>query len=199
MTGIVIAFAGQIGSGKTSISKELSELLEWPRVGFGDYVRAEASRRGFDPECRDVLQSLGEQLVAEDPTGFCQAVLGQAGFTAGENIVVDGIRHIAILECLSELARPSRTRLFYLDVNATERRARLSAAEKWDAPAIERAETHSTEADLKEALPRCADAIIDANEPMSKVLRTILHWLEQFGVYRSKIEIAISRLHATNG
>ena len=59
MSGLVACFAGKIGSGKTSVTNVLARGLQWRRVGFGDYVRAELARRGGDPDVRKDLQDLG--------------------------------------------------------------------------------------------------------------------------------------------
>jgi len=59
----VVAFAGAIGSGKTALSKRVAELLHWPRVSFGDYIRKIAEKNGQDPKDRGVLQKLGQALV----------------------------------------------------------------------------------------------------------------------------------------
>src|SRR3982751_2032964 len=75
--GIVVSFAGRIGSGKSSVSNVLAEALGWPRAGFGDYLRDELRRRGGDMASRQALQDLGQSFVEVDPEAFCRSVLGR--------------------------------------------------------------------------------------------------------------------------
>ena len=76
--GIALAFSGAIGSVKSSVSGELQNLLKWPRVSFGDFVRKKAAEMGRDPTDRTVLQKLGQALVVSDLQGFVRDVLAQA-------------------------------------------------------------------------------------------------------------------------
>jgi dephospho-CoA kinase len=52
---VVLTFAGRIASGKSTLSRQIAVTLGWPWASFGDYVRAEATRRGFDPTSRTAL------------------------------------------------------------------------------------------------------------------------------------------------
>ena len=105
--GLVVCLAGQIGSGKSSVTRALGKALGWPATGFGDYLRCELTRRGGDPSSRRGLQDLGQQLIDSDPEGFCRAVLGAGDFTAGSDLLVDGVRHTDILRRLKRLVAPS--------------------------------------------------------------------------------------------
>ena len=170
MTGAVIALAGKIGSGKTSIAVALAHKLGCPRVGFGDYVRLEATKRGMDPGSREVLQELGESLLRQDLEGFCEAVLGQANRAPDGSLIVDGVRHVAVLDALDRLLRPSPVRLIYLAASDEARQLRLAAAGRWEPAVMAKAEVHSTEADLKAALPSRSSAVIDADRDFDTVL-----------------------------
>ena len=179
MTGVVISLAGRIGSGKTSVAVALAHRLGWPRVGFGDYVRSEATRRGLDPGSREVLQELGERLLRQDLDGFCGAVLGQAVRASGSGLIVDGVRHIAVLDALHRLLSPSPVRLIYLAASDEARQLRLAAAGRWEQDVMAKAEGHSTEADLKNALPRRSEAVIDADRDFDAVLADALAYVQQ--------------------
>src|SRR4051794_36648427 len=96
MAGLVVCFAGQIGSGKSSVSRRLGEALAWPRAAFGDYLRAELGRCGGAPESREQLQDLGQRLVDEDPSRFCSSVMSSNGFKPGGDLLLDGVRHVEI-------------------------------------------------------------------------------------------------------
>ena len=98
----IVAFAGRIGAGKSSISQVLAGDLRWKFAHFGTFVRKTASKRGLDVS-RESLQAVGEELEATDAEAFCRAVLDDAGWNLGEPAVVDGIRHVRILETLGSL------------------------------------------------------------------------------------------------
>jgi dephospho-CoA kinase len=165
---MVLCFAGQIGSGKSSVSEAVATALNWRRTGFGDYVRRELSRRGGDPNSRIELQTLGQTLVEADPRDFCRQVLSAGGFQPGGNIVVDGIRHVDIFEILKALAAPSEGRLLFLNAATANRIERVNA--RSDSADFERASEHHVEAELRDTLPERADAIIDADRPLGEVV-----------------------------
>lgn len=163
--GLVVCLSGRIGSGKSSVAGALSERLGWPRVGFGDYLRKETTRLGGDPNSREALQDLGQSLVNQDAAGFCRAVVGDAGFIPGGDLVVDGVRHVNIQVCLQSVVAPSRCRLIFLAANEEERLKRVAQRPLGDAD-FARAEGHVAEADMVELLPRMADCVIDGSLPI---------------------------------
>lgn len=177
-TGTVACFAGKIGSGKTSVTRAMAQCLNWRRVAFGDYIRAELARRGGNPEIREELQDLGQHLVDSDPVSLCRAVLGAGNFSPGEDLLVDGIRHAAVYRALVEIVKPSRTCLIYL--GATDDVRSLRAAERGDA--IAGAVDHRVEAELATTLPTIADAVVEAGGSFTRVLSDCLDVLGRFGV-----------------
>jgi hypothetical protein len=164
--------------------------LNWRRVGFGDYIRAELARRGGDPEVRKELQDLGQSLVDSDPVSLCEAVLRAGNFSPGDDLLVDGIRHAAVYRTLVEIVKPSRTCLIYLRANDDVRF--LRAAERGDAMAG--AVDHRVEAELATTLPGIADAVVDAGGSFTRELSDCLDILERFGV--DEMLIASGREHA---
>ena len=94
--GTVVAFAGAIGSGKTALSKRVAELLHWPFVSFGDYIREVARQNGQDQKDRSVLQKLGQSLVMTDVDRFVSAVLDSVDWRKEGNLIVDGLRHVEV-------------------------------------------------------------------------------------------------------
>lgn len=170
---LVVCLAGKIGSGKSSVSRGLADLLGWPRVGFGDFLRSELQRRGGDPLSREALQELGQSLVDSDLEGFCRAVLSSCQFEAGGNLLIDGIRHVLIYRKLSEIVRPSLVRLIFLSADEERRLDRIEKRDD-DGADFSRANNHRVEADLRNALPMIADATVDARQDLSEVVRQTL-------------------------
>ena len=72
-------------------------------MSFGDHVRAVARDRGL-AQSRATLQQLGEQLAEQDPKRFCEDVIAQSDAEPDSPIIIDGIRHVPILERLRVLA-----------------------------------------------------------------------------------------------
>jgi cytidylate kinase len=195
MAGLVVCFAGQIGSGKSSVSRRLGEALAWPRAAFGDYLRAELGRRGGDPGSREQLQNLGQKLVDEDPSRFCSSVMCSSGFKPGGDLLLDGVRHVEIQRVAAELARPSQTKLIYLAASDGERLERV-ASRVDGASDFVRASAHRVETELGTSLPKMADILIDSTAPLDKVLNECLSALASFGLSPEIIARARGRLPA---
>ncbi|WP_316226309.1 AAA family ATPase [Bradyrhizobium sp. SZCCHNS3052] len=169
---LLLCFSGQIGSGKSSVSTSVAAALGCGRMGFGDYLRSEIARLGGDPNDRKALQDLGQKRVKDDSVAFCRDVLAASGFQPGDNFVIDGVRHVAILEILAKLSKPSKTRLLHLGAAERTRNVRVQSRE--DGQDFVRASTHHVEAELQDTLPLRADAVIDADQPFDRVVADCL-------------------------
>jgi cytidylate kinase len=156
---LIVAFAGRIGAGKSSVSAAFAADLGWKFASFGAFVRKTATERGMDSS-RESLQAIGAELEANDAATFCRAVLNDAGWNAGESAVVEGIRHVRIWETLKDLVAPQPVFLVYLEAPEDLRRARLQERGAQEAHYLERAETHSTERDVIAELPQLANLVL---------------------------------------
>lgn len=151
-----VAIAGRIAAGKSSVSTDLASRLGWKRASFGDFVRSVAAQRGLDAS-REVLQKIGEELEATDRAMFCKDVLEFARWNNGDPVVIDGIRHVRILEEIKRILDPQRLLFVYLDAADAIRKARFTARESSNADVLTAVETHSTEVDVVSKLPDLAD------------------------------------------
>lgn len=180
MAEVVLGIIGKIGSGKSSLSRCLSDTLAWPYASFGDYVRSITRQRGLDPS-RESLQEVGEDLVATNAKGFCEAVLAQAQWRPGQSLIVDGIRHLEIVEILRDLVRPSVMRLVYVKTADSVRESRLAdEIEGWQE--LETIELHSTEEQVATILPRIVDLTVDGEKPIEELISEVRAWLGQYRV-----------------
>ncbi|MGI8919088.1 MAG: AAA family ATPase [Pyrinomonadaceae bacterium] len=177
MAGVVVGVIGKIKSGKSSLSRSLSENLNWPYVSFGDEVRMITRRRGLNPS-RGALQEIGEELVAKSAKEFCEAVLAQAEWQPGQFLVVDGIRHLKIVEILRDLVRPSVLRLVYVKTADHLREGRLED-EITDRQELARIEHHSTEVQVGTILSSLADRVVDGSKPLNSLTIEIITWLDE--------------------
>jgi dephospho-CoA kinase len=126
---IVICLSGRIGSGKTSMSAALARARGAASVSFGAYVRTAAAARGLDSTHRETLQNLGAKLIEDHGHDwFCREVLATASWDGDRDLVVDGIRHVAVLEVIKRLVAPTNTVLIHLTLNSeSDLRARASS------------------------------------------------------------------------
>lgn len=159
----MLALAGAPSSGKTTVAATVAESTGARRIGFGDYVRAQAVARGQGPT-RDVLQHLGQQLLNDlGPEGFCRAALRHEEASATDRpIVWDGVRHVAVAQALT-VVYGAGVHLVYLDPPREDRRSRF-AKEAASADQLARWERDATEVDGA-ALAAAAELISTAADP----------------------------------
>lgn len=172
MKPIVLGFAGKIASGKTTLSSQSAQTLGWPRVSFGEYVRAETQKRGL-AESRESLQYVGESLLAADPEGFCRAVLAQANWKPDQPLVVDGIRHRQVVGVISRLVAPMRFALVFVNIDDSIRESRIRERDQGKSRMNWEIDVHSTEREAHSDLEGIADLVVDGSLPVEEVLTQI--------------------------
>jgi dephospho-CoA kinase len=171
----VVAFAGQMASGKTSLSTAVAAQLGWPRVSFGQYVRDQAARRGLE-QGREALQELGASLIREQGwEALCRSVLEQAPeWRPGANVVVDGVRHVDAVTTLRRLVHPSTLLLVCLVAKPGVTAERMRQRGVADSAQREVLLSHSTEIEVTSGVAGMADVVLDAAQPQQVLLRTVL-------------------------
>lgn len=170
----VIALSGRPGSGKSTLARALADALCWPCVSSGNYVRQVAAHQGL-PDTRENLQQLGESIIENEGIAtFGQLVLTAGGWSPGQPVVIEGVRHVSFLAALRALVVPLR--LWHVHVQAGElvRHARLRARGTGEIDRLETIEGHSTEADVPGKLRGLADLIIDADRPLESLIRIVV-------------------------
>jgi dephospho-CoA kinase len=168
----VLALAGKINSGKSTIGGIYAKVYNCPYVSFGEYVRYITRQRDL-PDIRENWQKIGEELVETDANLFCRAVLAQADWKPGQPLVIDGIRHAKISNLLKEIVAPSRYILTLIEVDEHIRQERLHREGVDQSDLIERIESHSTESQVKTLIPQIADFIINGNEPLPQLIERL--------------------------
>jgi len=138
----VVALAGPIASGKTTVARYVARSLGVPRVSFGRFVASTQP----DSASREALQRAGAALLSELGTErFVSAVLATHGLTREDTPVVwDGLRHVEVLEALRRAYAPREVTLCYLAPPEHVRRER-AAALAGSEDRLSRWEQHSTE------------------------------------------------------
>jgi dephospho-CoA kinase len=168
----VLALAGKIASGKSTLALNFAEAVGWPHVSFGDYVRGVARQQGRQ-ETRDVLQEIGDKFIREDLEGFCRSVLAQADWKAGQPLVIEGVRHAEVSNLLRRLVAPSKYFLVLVSVDDQTRKARLRQEGIDDRDVVERVEAHPTEEQIKTVLPHIADYNLKGTDPIPVLINKL--------------------------
>ena len=168
----IIAFSGLPQTGKTTLARLLSRELHCKLVGFGDFVRQEARRRGIENATRRDLQDLGQALVSEDVLGFCRHVLETVSFSPGEQIVLDGVRHKDVLESMARLSPGQPIILIYLAASVETRKARTPR--NTDLMAVD---SHKVESHIENELRVLADLVIDTEGDVDESFRRLISWI----------------------
>ncbi len=178
MKSLVLAFAGRIGSGKSSISRAVAKELRCPYVSFGAYVREVAGLRGLGSE-RVTLQDLGASLIQDlGWDQFCLVVLAQADWNPGESLVIDGIRHSEAVYTLGRLVAPSSLVLVYIDVDETSQERHLESRGTTHSGDLHRIEAHPIERQVA-TLAEIADLVVNGEKTVEQLVREITDWAEQ--------------------
>jgi dephospho-CoA kinase len=175
MSANILGFSGSIGSGKSTISTELSTVLNYRYASFGNFVRKIATKMGYMAASRTQLQEVGEMLVGNDARSFCQSVLNDAEWIQGEGLVIDGIRHLHILEILCEICVPQKLLLIYVAVDENIRRERVMGRGTDSESAL--LTKHSTELQVNEVLRLRADLIVDGSKTVENNMQLMSQWL----------------------
>jgi adenylate kinase family enzyme len=171
MQPIVVGLAGPIASGKTTIGRELADSLGVPFGSFGRIVRMVARNKGIS-ESRENLQRLGQQLVEQDPVELCREVLDDAGWQPGTSVVIEGFRHLSIVDALRQLVRPVPFRLVYVDVDLQTELVRTSLS----SAAMKQYRADPTEIELpnlKKIADLCVSGAAPASHAVSRVRKAI--------------------------
>ena len=177
---IILCFSGGIGSGKSSISSELAKKLNWRKTGFGDYLRQYSKKQGLDPT-RETLQKLGVEKISQGWDSFCSDVLKFENWENGDDLIIDGIRHIDAIKTLEKITHPSILKLFYLQLDIDKRAERISNVTNFEE--LKKQETHSTETEVKTVLLERADLVLDSNLPISEISSQILKFLKMNKIF----------------
>lgn len=168
----ILTFGGPIASGKTTLSTRVAETLGWRRASFGGYIKDMARQQGIDPT-RDNLQGLGKEEIDKGWDAFCAGVMRAAGWKTGQNLVVDGMRHLGALDSITKIAAPARVYLVYIMVDEKERQRRIRA--RGDGAVLtEQHEDHVTERQVATEIPERADIIVDGDGTIEDAARTVL-------------------------
>ena len=98
---IIIGLSGAIASGKSIISAKLAEILGGAKYTFSDMLKNEMKKRNLEIN-RENMQHFSSGFIRElGYPGFTEALLKELKPDSPKVIIIDGIRHIGVLDYLS--------------------------------------------------------------------------------------------------
>jgi len=175
---LVIGISGRVLSGKSTLAKLLASSLNAKLASFGDYVRSVAVKQGKNSEDRTILQEIGEVLVKTDPKSFCQAVLDSVHWDKDCSLVVDGFRHLEVLNEMKALVTPIQLKLIYIRVEDKTIMERMKTRIRGLMKDLHIVEKHSTELQVKSILKNHADFIVDGSKDISEIQKEVIDWIK---------------------
>jgi shikimate kinase len=173
----VFVMSGASRVGKTSLARKVAKALAIPSASFGDYVRSQAALLSpHVSQTRQQLQDLGQKLVMANPELFCRAVLVSGGFTPGQPMVLDGLRHFRLIPILQGIAHGGTLKVIYLEADHNIRMSR------WDGVITQSeladVDSHPVEAEL-EKIRDNADLVVDTRQGLERCFHIILDWISE--------------------
>ena len=146
--------------------------------GSGIYLRHLAAQRDLESTDRGTLQDLGQQLVTPNPCAFLEGMLAWAGYRAGQDLVLEGLRHVSVLEALKahgiECADP--VVLIYIETPADLRARRLTERGE-TADRADNYGRHPVEQDTYVNLKAAADLTLSGDQPAKALCAMVMHYL----------------------
>ncbi len=176
----VLSFAAPIGAGKTKVSTQVALRLVAPRVSFGEYLRGHARAHGLEMT-REVLQDLGDKFVRHDARRFCEDVLKQQAWEPGKPLIIDGVRHVEVLDSLAELLAPAKSYLIYIKIDRTTQTERLKGDPLPHKKSLDELEKHPTEQQVRSTLPDRAALFLDGTQDPEELTRKVIEFLVSKG------------------
>ncbi|HCT61333.1 MAG TPA: hypothetical protein DGA22_10765 [Acidobacterium sp.] len=173
-----VAFAGKIGSGKTTISTAAARVLQCKRASFGDYVRHVVASQGLDAT-RENLQQIGTKHLEANRFEFCRNMLEYSGWTQGESIIIDGLRHHETIPLLNQLVAPAELRIAYIDIDELTRLKRIGIRDENQLASLRSADAHSSEQQVGTIIREIASLVLDGGQSVEDCVASALKWIRE--------------------
>lgn len=176
---LVVVVFGEIASGKSTVSRYIAEVTRCQMLSFGALIREECSRMSVLPT-RASCQQIGYELFQRvRAAGIVHALLQHAGGSPTDCFVIDGVRHVSVLNEIRVLFSP----VFVIAVTARledrYKRYKIRGESEEELPIEEfvRISNHPIEAGIAALFPE-ADVVIDSGVSQEQMLFAVRIALE---------------------
>jgi len=166
-----LAVCGKIGSGKSSVLRELERMHSWDVVSFGAYIKSLI----IDPHpVRETYQALGQELFSSrGPRGLLQDALNYRDPKSSIHLI-DGVRHVSVVDAMQRIY--SKTIVVFLKVDERTRYerfvARSDTATQVSYGEFQQICNHPIEQGIDE-IAGISDVVIDASGEIEQVVGAI--------------------------
>jgi adenylate kinase family enzyme len=116
MTHKIICISGKVASGKTTLSKKISEIIGCNHFSVSDYLKSIAKMQRNDIIDRPLLQKLGEECINKGWDKFANDFLSFINYKNKKYIIIDGIRHVEFYKSLYQISSKLSV-LIYIEIN----------------------------------------------------------------------------------
>jgi cytidylate kinase len=168
-----VVFSGRLGSGKTTISRAVAEVLQIRWNSFGSVTKKIAREQQMSIE-RESLQDLGEYLVTHSAEEFCRRVLTDAEPLSDTSVVIDGLRHSRMHKILREISKPRQLISIYIDLDDAIRFDRLRNRGGLCEDEVRKLESHSTELEVSGPIRRLATFTVNNSGSINRTVETVI-------------------------
>jgi|HubBroStandDraft_1064217.scaffolds.fasta_scaffold139155_2 dephospho-CoA kinase len=176
---IVLCISGRIASGKSVLAQRVSAKLGWRTASFSQVLRSTALKRGNAQPTREDLQRIGTERIQDGWREFCSEVLERAGWRAGEGLVIDGVRHSAALDALSELVAPEPVALVFINASDESLAPRLKSKGIQDLGQLTAIEQDSTEREVTTDLVDRAALVVESENDPNSMAESVVSWVKK--------------------
>ncbi|MDD5363535.1 MAG: ATP-binding protein [Ignavibacteria bacterium] len=172
MAKIIITISGKIGSGKSTIAKEISENFNIPIYSFGEYLKYYCLSKNLSTD-RRILQNIGEKFIKHNPQKFLFDVINYFDSENSKDIfILDGLRHSILFETFNKLNLSVLS--IYLDIDENTRYNRFLSRNK-EGDTIKTKEkfneidNHFVEKDIESLKPLCSYVLNEEQIDLGKI------------------------------
>jgi dephospho-CoA kinase len=131
---------------------------------------------------RESLQRLGAVLVKNETTSFCHRVVELSANAPDKLAVIDGLRHVAILQELRRILNSRKVLCVYVDAPLTVRLERVKKRDGLSPEQLAKLEMHSTEVEVERQLKGISDFKANNETSAAECAKSITDWTQRNGL-----------------
>lgn len=170
--GLIVALAGSVGAGKSTVADGLACRLGGTTAGFGNYVRHLAVGLGEKPE-RSALQRIGQKQIEANSKAFILGFLDWASPDLARPFIIDGVRH-AVVDAALRAWSSKQNCDYMLVIIDTSLRERAKRGYGGNERQVRNVEAHPVERGNVETLSDLAEVVVSGDGEPKEVIACIM-------------------------